>query len=38
MSKPCTTNDAIAQVGTISANSDSRIGKIIAEAMDKAGK
>jgi chaperonin GroEL len=30
--------DAIAQVGTISANGDSAIGKIIAQAMDKVGK
>ncbi|HIQ14436.1 MAG TPA: chaperonin GroEL, partial [Leucothrix sp.] len=38
MSKPCADNDAIAQVGTISANSDTNIGDIIAEAMDKVGK
>jgi len=38
MSKPCADNEAIAQVGTISANSDSNIGGIIAEAMDKVGK
>ena len=38
MSKPCADNDAIAQVGTISANSDTHIGGIIAEAMDKVGK
>ncbi len=38
MSKPCTDNKAIAQVGTISANSDESIGKIIAEAMEKVGK
>ncbi|MGA1562376.1 MAG: chaperonin GroEL [Gammaproteobacteria bacterium] len=38
MSKPCTDNKAIAQVGTISANSDDSIGNIIAEAMDKVGK
>jgi chaperonin GroEL len=37
-SKPCSDNKAIAQVGTISANSDSEIGNIIAEAMDKVGK
>ena len=37
-SKPCDSNDAIAQVGTISANSDSTVGKIIADAMDKVGK
>jgi len=38
MSKPCEDNDSIAQVGTISANNDENIGKIIAEAMDKVGK
>ncbi|GAO35982.1 molecular chaperone GroEL [Sulfuricella sp. T08] len=38
ISKPCTTNKEIAQVGSISANSDSSIGDIIAEAMDKVGK
>ncbi|MEN9433934.1 MAG: chaperonin GroEL [Pseudomonadota bacterium] len=38
MSKPCADNNAIAQVGTISANSDDSIGNIIAEAMDKVGK
>lgn len=38
MSKPCADTKAIAQVGTISANSDSNIGDIIAEAMDKVGK
>ncbi len=38
LSKPCEDNKAIAQVGTISANSDSSIGDIIAEAMDKVGK
>ncbi len=37
LSKPVTGN-MIAQVGTISANSDSTIGKIIAEAMEKVGK
>jgi chaperonin GroEL len=37
-SKPCTTSKEIAQVGAISANSDSAIGKIIADAMDKVGK
>ena len=37
-SKPCTDTAAIAQVGTISANSDDSIGGIIAEAMDKVGK
>ena len=38
MAKPCTDNKAIAQVGTISANSDSSIGDIIANAMEKVGK
>ncbi len=37
-SKPCTTSKEIAQVGSISANSDAEIGKIIADAMDKVGK
>jgi len=37
-SKPCTTSKEIAQVGSISANSDETIGKIIADAMDKVGK
>ena len=36
--KDCTTSKEIAQVGTISANSDESIGQIIAEAMDKVGK
>lgn len=35
MSKPCADTNAIAQVGTISANSDKEIGNIIAEAMEK---
>jgi len=38
MSKPCNDTKAIAQVGTISANSDESIGEIIAEAMEKVGK
>ena len=38
MSKPCSDDKAIAQVGTISANSDEEIGQIIAEAMGKVGK
>lgn len=38
LSKPCADTKAIAQVGTISANSDESIGNIIAEAMDKVGK
>ncbi|MDP1108718.1 chaperonin GroEL, partial [Klebsiella pneumoniae] len=33
-----TTSKEIAQVGTISANSDSDVGQIIADAMDKVGK
>lgn len=37
-SKPVTTSKEIAQVGSISANSDSSIGQIIADAMDKVGK
>ncbi len=38
LSKPCSTNKEIAQVGSISANSDYSIGEIIANAMDKVGK
>ncbi|MEW6037711.1 MAG: chaperonin GroEL [Pseudomonadota bacterium] len=38
LSKPCTDSKAIAQVGTISANSDESIGQIIAQAMDTVGK
>ena len=38
ISKPCETSEEIAQVGTISANSDAGIGKMIADAMDKVGK
>ena len=38
LSKPCQEDTAIAQVGTISANSDEAIGRIIADAMDKVGK
>ena len=38
LSKPCTTSTEIAQVGSISANSDANIGKIISDAMDKVGK
>ena len=37
-SQPCKNSAAIAQVGTISANSDSSVGDIIAEAMEKVGK
>ena len=35
MAQPCTTSAAIAQVGTISANSDPAIGRMIAEAMER---
>ena len=38
MATPCEDSKAIAQVGTISANSDASVGEIIAEAMDKVGK
>jgi chaperonin GroEL len=38
ISKPCTTSKEIAQVGSISANADTSIGKTIADAMDKVGK
>ena len=38
MASPCEDNTAIAQVGTISANSDASVGEIIAEAMEKVGK
>jgi chaperonin GroEL len=38
MSKPCEDNKAIAQVGSISANSDTEIGEIISESMQKVGK
>jgi chaperonin GroEL len=37
-SEPCEDDTAIAQVGTISANSDTAVGEIIAEAMQKVGK
>jgi len=37
-SRPCATNREIAQVGSISANSDQAIGDMIAQAMDKVGK
>jgi len=37
-SKPITSSEEIAQVGTISANNDNEIGKMIADAMDKVGK
>jgi len=38
LSKPCKDSKAIAQVGTISANSDESIGQTIADAMEKVGK
>ena len=38
ISVPCTTTEAIEQVGTISANADNEIGKIIAQAMEKVGR
>ena len=38
MSEPCADSTAIAQVGTISANSDGEVGDIVAEAMEKVGK
>ena len=38
ISKPCSDSKAIAQVATISANSDVSIGKIISDAMEKVGK
>ena len=38
MSQPCEESNAIAQVGTISANSDEEVGNIIADAMEKVGK
>jgi chaperonin GroEL len=37
-STPCTDSSAIAQVGSISANSDTEVGEIIADAMEKVGK
>ncbi|AIN47511.1 chaperonin GroEL [Candidatus Palibaumannia cicadellinicola] len=38
LSVPCADSKAIAQVGTISANSDEKVGTLIAEAMEKVGK
>ncbi|MDO4698610.1 MAG: chaperonin GroEL [Pasteurellaceae bacterium] len=38
LSKPCETSKEIEQVGTISANSDTTVGKLIAQAMEKVGK
>jgi chaperonin GroEL len=37
-SKKVTNNEEIAQVGTVSANRDTEVGKMIAKAMDKVGK
>ena len=38
ISRPCTTNKEISQVGAISANADTAVGEIIAQAMEKVGK
>ena len=38
ISKPCDTTEEIAQVGSISANGDTSIGKMIADAMERVGK
>ncbi|MDO8262739.1 MAG: chaperonin GroEL [Gallionella sp.] len=38
ISRPCTTNWEISQVGAISANADTAVGEIIAQAMEKVGK
>jgi chaperonin GroEL len=38
LSRPCTANREIAQVGSISANADTAIGEVIAQAMEKVGK
>ncbi|RMF13585.1 MAG: chaperonin GroEL, partial [Gammaproteobacteria bacterium] len=38
LARPCEDSKAIAQVGTISANSDSQVGELIAQAMEKVGK
>ena len=38
ISKPCADHKEIAQVGTVSANSDDSVGSIIAESMEKVGK
>src|SRR5450759_5714951 len=38
ISRPCTTNKEISQVGAISANADSAVGEILAQAMEKVGK
>lgn len=38
MAKPITTHEAVAQVGTISANGDTKIGNLLADAMERVGK
>ncbi len=38
ISKPCADSKAIAQVGTVSANGDEEVGRLIADAMEKVGK
>lgn len=38
ISKPCSTTQEIAQIGSISANSETKIGNLIAEAMERVGK
>ena len=38
LAQPCADSTTIAQVGSVSANSDQQVGEIIAEAMDKVGK
>ena len=38
MSQPCEDSTSVAQVGSISANSDTAVGQIIADAMDKVGR
>jgi len=38
MAQPCSDSNSIAQVGSVSANSDTQVGDIIAEAMEKVGK
>jgi chaperonin GroEL len=38
ISRPCTSSREVAQVGSISANLDNEVGKIIADAMEKVGK
>jgi len=38
LAQPCSDSKTIAQVGSVSANSDTHVGEIIADAMDKVGK